>query len=190
MHTIQLMLVEAETPQDAFDYVESQLSEGEPRWSDWHNASNASSMNFAGRWEHDLFLTDEQKKQIEAGTLDKSEIPNHLCYADNQELADQVISQFLGWRKQALRENVPVGIADLNTLVDNYDHAEGSVKLGSSVSMELWKLGRLIDLLLEGWSSESAIYDLQYYTASLSHFYERCAKAPHKQFLIPVDFHH
>jgi hypothetical protein len=184
------MLVEAETPQDAFEYVESQLSDGNPQWSDWHNASNASSMNFAGRWEHDLFITDEQKKRIEAGTLKREDIPNLLCYADDQELADRVISQFLGWRKQALRENVPVGIPDLNTIIDDYDHARRSISLGGSLSMELWKLGRLVELLMDGWSSETAIYDLQHYTASLYYFYERCAKAPHKQFLIPVDFHH
>jgi hypothetical protein len=188
MHTIQIMLVEAETPQQAFEYVEGQLSEGEPRWSDWHNASNASSMNFAGRWEHDLFATDEQKKQIEAGTLDKSEIPNYLCYADDQELADQVIGQFLSWRKQSLRENVPVGLPDLTTLIDNYDPAE--VALGTPLSMELWKLGKLVQMLGDDWTYESSIYDLQYYSASLGNFYERCSKAPHKQFLIPVDFHH
>jgi hypothetical protein len=182
------MLVEAETPQDAFEYVESQLSESEPRWCDWHNASNASSMNFAGRWEHEVFITDEQKKQLEAGTLNREDIPNYLCYADDQELADQIISQFLGWRKQSLRENVPVGIPDLNTLIDNYNHAEAEI--ATPLSMELWKLGRLVQLLNDDWTSESAIYDLQYYSASLRNFYERCAKAPHKQFLIPVDFHH
>lgn len=182
------MLVEAETPQDAFEYVESQLSESEPRWCDWHNASNASSLNFAGRWEHEVFITDEQRKQLEAGTLNREDIPNYLCYADDQELADQVISQFLGWRKQSLRENVPVGIPDLNTLIDNYNHAEAEI--ATPLSMELWKLGRLVQLLNDDWTSESAIYDLQYYSASLRNFYERCAKAPHKQFLIPVDFHH
>jgi hypothetical protein len=147
-------------------------------------------MDFAGRWSNDLFSTDEQKKQIEAGTLDKTSIPNYLCYADNQELADQVISQFLSWRKEAMTENLPQGDFDLKSAVDNYQSATERPVMDRELSMDLWRVERLSNLLMDEWSDQSAVYDLFYGTANLEPFHKRCAKAPQKQFLIPVDFHH
>lgn len=180
-------MVEADNAEEAFSEVESSLSE-RPSWSDWHNASNAHTMDFAGRWSKEVFLTDEQDKLREKSKdIDTSEVPNHLCYADNPELADKVISQFLGWRKQAMRESVPVGLPDLGELIDDYSHAKA---LHIEVSMKLWTLRKLTDLLDDNWTYESAIYDIVCDTANLEHFYERCAKNPEKQFLIPVDFHH
>lgn len=191
MHTIQLILVEADTAQDAFSYIEGELENSNtPSWSDWHNASNASEMNFAGRWSGGVFLTAEQKAEQEAGTLDTSTIPNHLCYADDPELADEVISQFLGWRRQAMREAVPVGLPDLDELIANYDPSADVTYRSGGFAMELWKLHKLTELLNDDWTYESAIYDLSSWTANLAYFHARCAKNPEKQFLIPVDFHH
>jgi hypothetical protein len=189
MHTIQLILIQADSAEDAFSEVASQLYGDTPSWSDWHNASDAHSMNFAGRWENDIFITDEQRKQIEEGTLDRDTIPNHLCYADDQELADKIIAQFLNWRKEAMKENLtPTTPTDFEKLIKDYNPATND--LASPLTMDLWKLRKLLELLGDDWTYESAIYDLTYYSASLRNFYERCAKNPEKQFLIPVDFHH
>lgn len=186
MHTLQILLIEAEGPLEAFRIVEDSLNEGKPHWSDWHNASNAHSMNFAGRWSGAALLTPEQEADT---TLDYSSFPNYLCYDDNQELADQVIQKHLGWRRQAMRENLPVGMPDLSTLIEGYDSNNASNSFGEA-SMGLWKLKKVLELLNEDWTYESFIYDLETWTASLHYFIERCAKNPQDQYLIPVDFHH
>jgi hypothetical protein len=148
-------------------------------------------MNFAGRWSGDLFLTDEQKAEKEAGTLDLSTIPNHLCYADNQELADSIVSMFLGWRKSALLECVP---KDLPAFMENLEKRVANYapdkELDFEFSMEFWRLRKLVDLLDNDWTYESSVYDLTYGTGNLKDFYQRCSKNPEKQFIVPVDFHH
>jgi hypothetical protein len=187
IHTIQIILVEADSPEEAFRYVEQTLeNDNSPAWSDWHNASGWEEKDFAGRWSGQVFITPEQEALIEAGTLDKDTIPNYLCYADDPELADYVIDKFLGYRKQAMRECVPaVGIPDLSTLIDEYNPAGVPF-----LAHDFWKIGKLIELLGDDWNYESAVYDLSSWTASLRDYHERCAKNPQKQYLIPVDFHH
>jgi hypothetical protein len=186
MHTIQLLLIQAETPQQAFEFVETALtSEGAVAWSDWHYGTDASTMNFAGRWEHQIFLTPEQEVAKENGTLSLSDVPNHLCYADNPELAEKVLSEFIQYRKTYLTENLPDGTLDLEKLVKDYNPNEET-----KYEMELWKIKKLTQLLDDEWFWQTAFYDITGETGSLFFFQERCAKNPEKQFLIPVDFHH
>ena len=191
MHTIQIMLVEADSPEDAFREVEMLLENSEsPSWSDWHNASDPESLDFSGRWSNAIFLTPKQEVLIEQDLFDKSEIPNFLCYADDPELADQIVDRFITYRKQAMRENVPAygSEIDLGVLIDNYDpSAPFSV---GGVGMDLWRLSKLFELLNNEWTYETAIYDLASGTASLDFYHERCKTQPQKQYLIPVDFHH
>jgi len=192
MHTIQLILIEADTAQDAFSTIASELTDA-PNWSDWHEANyqNESNLNFAGRWSGGVFLTDEQKAQQEAGTLDTSTIPNHLCYADDPELADSVVSMFLGWRKSAIQEGLPKDLlAFSNSLEVSVANYAPDKDTDFKFSMELWGLRKLITLLDNDWHYESSVYDLTLGTGNLKHFYERCAKNPQKQFIVPVDFHH
>ena len=101
MHTVQIMLVEADSPEDAFREVEMLLeNSNSPSWSDWHNASDPESLDFSGRWSNAIFLTPKQEVLIEQDLFDKSEIPNFLCYADDPELADQIVDRFITYRKQ------------------------------------------------------------------------------------------
>jgi hypothetical protein len=190
IHTIQIILVEADSPEDAFREVEMLLeNSNNPSWSDWHNASGWEEKNFAGRWSNAIFLTPEQEKMLEDDTLDKSTIPNFLCYSDNPELADYIVDKFAGYRKQAMRENVPStgDEIDLGKLIDNYDPS-ASFSVGSS--MELWRVSKLFQLLNDDWTSETAIYDLSSDTGNLDYYHTRCKSQPQKQYLIPVDFHH
>lgn len=187
MHTVQIMLVEADDAEEAFRIVEDKLSESHtPRWSDWHNASSWEEKDFAGRWSGEIFLTPEQEKMSEEESLDRSTIPNHLCYADDPEMAEKVLDRFLTYRQRSLRDNVPVGLPTMEELIEDYNPRSTT----TSLNTDLWKLGRLVELLDNEWTSESAIYDLESWTPSIGYFLQRCSVAPHRQFLIPVDFHH
>jgi CO dehydrogenase/acetyl-CoA synthase epsilon subunit len=55
---------------------------------------------------------------------------------------------------------------------------------------EVWYVEKLTQLLMDKWTPDSGIYDLDAWTGSLKYFIERVKANPEKQWLIPVDFHH
>lgn len=177
MHSIQLILIEADNAEEAFYNVANALSEGEPRWSDWHTADigSASALDFAGRWSGEIFKDKE---------TDEEAAPNFLRYADDPALAERVISTFLEYRFADIRECRNEG-ADLASY--SYDPYTSKYDKGG---MELYYAVKLAKLLNDEWTNDSAIYDLESWTANLSYFIERVKKSPEKQWLIPVDFHH
>jgi len=179
------MLIEADTAEFAFMAVEQELNaEGAVSWSDWHEASDYSSMNFAGRWSGAVFLSPADKTLKEAGQPYPATAPNHLCYADDPEMADAIIDQFLTYRKENLKNNIPKTLPSFEDLVENYDPRE------NGFNVELYRATKLLQLLSGDWFYDTAIYDLSAYSASIDYFIKRCAVAPEKQFLIPVDFHY
>jgi hypothetical protein len=177
MHTCQILLVEAETPEQAFDEVARKL-EGEPKWSDWHNAdqSGAITLNFAGRWSGEVFGSYNEE-----GVMTNTDTnPNYLRYSDDPALAEQVITRFLEYRYEEIRLLQPQAL-DLSSY--SYD------PYNNKLDMELWGTKKLAQLLNDDWTPDSGIYDLDYWTGSLDNFTKRVASSPEKQFLIPVDFH-
>ena len=171
MHVCQIMLVEAGTVEDAFDLVESALSEA-PDWSDWHNAQNGSSKNFAGRWEGQVFHTLPEDKTEEA--------PNYLRYSDDPALAERVITEYLDYRLNDIRAYQAKAI-DLSTA--SYDPYK------EDTGMDVWYTKKLAQLLNDEWTCDSGLFDLSFYSANLATFIERVKRSPETQWLIPVDFH-
>jgi hypothetical protein len=176
MHSIQLILIQADTAEEAFSLVADNLSEGEPRWSDWHTAdeSTASTLDFAGRWSGDVFKDKE---------TDENKAPNYLRYSDDPALAERVISTFLEYRFSEMRECRDKGADLASYSYDPYSKRSG-------MGMDIYYAVKLAKLLNDEWTSDTAIYDLQDWTANLGYFIERVKKSPETQWLIPVDFHH
>jgi hypothetical protein len=174
MHSIQLILIEADSVDEAFDNVANALAET-PEWSDWHeaNSSNVGSHNFAGRWSGEIFKNSPSDEPA----------PNFLRYADDPALAERVISEHLEYRLNDIREFRNKG-ADLASY--SYDPYEK----GSPLRMEIYYARKLAQLLNDEWTPDSGIYDLHIWTGSLSYFIERVKTKPEQQWLIPVDFHH
>lgn len=167
MHVAQIMLVQAEDVEDAMDAVRARLEEN-PSWSDWHNANYGDT--FAGRWEGHFFG--------EENTNDT------LRYSDDPALAENVIFDKLSARKLEMDElRQRVIKSGYDPLTADYDPEVGKW------NMDAFALQRLIGLLEDDWNSDSAIYDLEDWTASLGSFRKRVADAPEKQFLVVVDFH-
>jgi len=164
MHTLQIMLVEADSAEDAIGEAEarsgysSDESGNSPDWSDWHVVG--------GRWE---------------GHFEGS---NALKYADNLTLAEDTIKEALLRRKaemERLREEA--NFEALATAVDNYD-PDNPV-----LSMEVWSAKKLAEMVLGFWTPDSAVFDLHDYTAGLKYFRDRLEKDYEKQYLVAVDFH-
>lgn len=193
IHTCHILLVEADDPEQAFRIVADKLDEGTPSWSDWHEVDfdNILKWNFAGRWTGEVFMTPEQlKARSEKQEVDLSENPNYLRFSDDPALADEVIQKFLDYRlneieniKNTLRTDYPT--LDLFT----YDYSPYSER-DFSRTMGLYYIKNLTDIYSNVWTPNTYVYDLEQWDATLNYFFERVAKDPTKQFLIPVDFHH
>lgn len=187
MHTIHIVLVQADSEAEAYERVSSRL-ENQPDWSDWHNANGMPP--FAGRWTGGVFLTEAQIKEVAEKAVDNiepefSDVPDILCYADNPELAEYTLARFAGDVKQEMREAMPVGL-DIDTLISEYSsYSRESLHQPA----EIYQLKRVLEMLRGEWTPDSRFYDLEAYYSTLSFFFERCEKEPHRQYLVPVDFH-
>jgi hypothetical protein len=174
MHTVQLILITADSAEDAFNEVSNKLNSGynsedglSPTWSDWHHASPGETTSMAGRWAGQVF--GEGK-------------PDILCYDEDPELADSVIDRFVEYRLENILLNRSKAV-DLKSL-------EHDPRAKSDFDMDLWATSKLAKLLDNEWTYESAIYDLEEWTGSLYYFGERIKAHPEKAWLVPVDFHH
>lgn len=170
-HVAHIILVEAETAEEAQDKVSSRFNEDHSvDWSDWHNASYGSSGSYAGRWKGAFFGEDNE--------LDV------LCYADNATLAEEVIIQQIGYRKDRLAEyRAQILKEGYDVMTAEYD------PYGDAFDMKPWYVRKVAQILNDDWSPDSYVFDLETYTTSLSDFAKRVIDNPEKQFLIVVDFH-
>ena len=164
MHTLQIMLIEADSAEDAIEEVKSRTGlYGDdagrgPGWSDWHVVG--------GRWE---------------GYFEGS---NALNYANNLTLAEDTIKEALRRRKEEMeRLREESDFEALATAVDNYD-PDNLV-----LDMEVWSAKKLAEMVLGYWTPDSAVFDLNDYTAGLKYFRDRLENNSEKQYLVAVDFH-
>lgn len=170
-HVAHILLVEAETAEEARDKVWSRLmgETNEPEWSDWHNVS-AGDKSFAGRWEGHFFGKENEQ--------------DVLCYADNPTLAEEVIIQQLGYRADRIAEYraklVEEGYDIMSATYDPY---------GDGFDMKPWYVKKIAQILNDDWTPDTYVFDLENYNASLGDFAKRVIDSPEKQFMIVVDFH-
>jgi hypothetical protein len=170
MHTCHILLVEADSAQDALDYVRAQIH-GEdpyPTWSDWSE--------IGGRWSG-----------IFNGWDDTQDV---LCYADNPTLADDILKDFIKYRvasiEQYKKELDTEGFV-VDTAIAEYDPYSNDKRFANG--MNLWRLQKLAQALQDDWTCDSGVFDLKDGTASLTYFKERLTANPEKQYLVPVDLH-
>lgn len=148
-------------------------------------------MNFAGRWAGEVFLTPEQQKQMaNKEDVDVSENPNYLRFSDDPNLADEVIQRFISYRMNEI-ENIKKTLATDHPTFDPMSFTYDPMKDVDfrTEGMALYYIKKLVSLYGNDWTSDTAIYDLHSWDANLKDFFERVAKNPERQFLIPVDFH-
>ena len=164
MHCVQLVLVEAETHQEAIAMVESRLDDVD--WSDWSE--------IGGRW---------------TGMFGDDEPTNALNYANDPEVFMKWINTFSEYRHTHMKEALAGfnnGGKTLEEVIDSYDPRVNDFDLGM-VGFYIRKVGTLI---ADYWTNDSAIWDLEAGTGGLSYLMERIEKEPKKQFAVIADFHH
>jgi hypothetical protein len=176
-HTLQYLLVEEQTCQDARDKV-STLLENSPQWSDWHNATGSGS--FAGRWEGAAFKFKDDEPEPTGVEFDT------LGYSDNPALAEKIIEQAIEWRQKQIAYFKDKILTNAYDITDAYHLPY----LKDSADLHNYYYKKLADTLDNTWTVDSAIFDLDDWTASLGYWRDRIASNPEKQFIVAVDFHH
>lgn len=173
MHVCQIMLIEADSSEEAIDYAKSTITYAEesyPAWSDWHGGLGEG---LAGRWSG-LFQGWEDTRDV-------------LQYTENPTLAEDIIKDWLKGRTDEIsRCWEQVKATDIEKMITAYN---SEVSDYGEIGMNAWTLTRLGKLLSNYWSSDTGVYDLTAHTASLQYFRERLALQPDKQYLVPIDFH-
>jgi hypothetical protein len=168
MHVGQILLVEAESHEEALDKVKSAVQYSEtpnPSWSDWNE--------IGGRWS-DFFGKGK----------------NVLRYTENTALAEEKLGEWIACRTTEIkRYHSEIENFNLAGVVATYDAEADWRNFVGQTSMDLWRLSKLAKLLSDDWTPDSAVFDLEDYTANLKRFRERVAVAPEMQYLVMVDFH-
>lgn len=166
MHVGHILLVEAESHEEALDKVRSTIQYSDnptPDWSDWNE--------IGGRWS-DFF---GKGKDV-------------IRYTENTKLVEEKLTEWLAARKANIdRYYEEVKTLDISNMVTMYD-PEGERNFGEN-TMKIWYLRKLAELLNDDWSPDTHVYDLEVWSSNLKSFRERVAVAPEMQYLVMVDFH-
>lgn len=162
MHTGHILLVEAESDEEALDKVRSAIEYAEqptPSWSDWHE--------IGGRWS-DYF----------------GKYGHVMCYDEDAEFAEEQIQDMLQSRVSSM--------LSAWEQVKNFDISDaiaGYLPDAGGVDMNSYYLKKVAQVLGNEWTPDSHVYDLEVWDADLKYFRERLAIAPEMQYLVVVDFH-
>lgn len=162
MHTVQLLLIEADTHQEAVRKVGQRIIDWEGHWSDWNEVG--------GRW---------------SGIFGDNR-PPVICYKDDPEFFEKQLQDFVEARKTNLRENLERFESEKKSLSDYVDTYNPEV---FGFDMGIHALKSFIRVMAGDWTYDSLFYDLEEYSETLRPFRERVAKTPEKQFAVAVDFH-
>ena len=123
--------------------------------------------------------------------LGSNSIHDTLRYSDDPEKAEQFITNCLKNRNYEIemcREFLHKEKSETILMDYQYD-PEGVLGISSS-GMPLHYASKLISILQNEWTYDSAIFDLYEWTADLSSFRKRIDEQPDKQFIVLVDFHY
>ena len=162
MHTGHILLVEAESHEEALDKVRSAIEYADnptPSWSDWHE--------IGGRW------SDYLGKYGYVMCYDKDE---HLAEEKIHDMVQSRVSSMLGAWEQVKNFDIEAAIASYLPDKGGFD-------------MNPYYLKKIAETLNNEWTPDSHVYDLESWTSDLKYFRERLAIAPEMQYLVVVDFH-
>ena len=171
MHTGHLILVKAESHQDAIDRVWTTLNYSDSEhfaanWSDWAVVGNEGFAD--SRWSFPTEIT---------GWTGANEYAVSL--RDEPELFNQAFERFYSYRQQAF-ESFKAKVAELDSSTFELDQDD----------LESWNLVRFAQLVDGIYNPQSHLYDLENYTANPKYFNESVESGEDDWFGVIVDFHY
>lgn len=167
MHTVQMLLIEADTHQEAIRRVLNKLSSdvSDDFWSDWWDVG--------GRWK---------------GIFGEN-APDAICYSPDTELFEKHLKEFSDQRVAQIKELKNLYDTkekkELEQLIDEYDPTKEDFHLG----FDFYPLKSMLRIMSGEWTPDTCYYDLESMSAYQDNFRSRLAENPEKQFGVAVDFH-
>ena len=173
MHVLQWIAVKAETADEAYDTVESQLQtilNESQDWYDWY---------VCGGGRFNVAEDEDWKEAYKEGKT------NMIISSDNKEEFDLRVATCIQYRvdefERYKREWNNSGV-DLNAKLDSY---WGNM----DYSMELYSLGKMIDMVQGKWDYNSYFYDLESWSTNPKYMQSDINDVGGVWYLVPVDFH-
>jgi hypothetical protein len=167
MHTGHLILIQAESHQDAIDKV----------WT----ALNTDTENFASEWSDWSLVGDEgigeSRYSFEEFIQELSN--KYVVSYETEAVAFQNIFEKFIELRQAGFDRFKEVVQDLNLT---------SMKMGED-SHKAWQLSRFADLIWGNYTPDSMYYDLENYTPDLKHFEQSILNGETNWYGVIVDFH-
>lgn len=176
MHVPQLMLVEADSAEEAVSATQSKLEDYSNAWFDWFDVGSGT---LAGRWTGAFFGADN---------------PNDaLRYSDDTVLADEQIGLFFAQRQKefdSLKKELVDKSFDLGSVqLFSLERQKEGESFFDEQAMLRWSAQKLLKLSNNEWTPDSGLFDVVEDTSHLNYFYNRITSNPTQQFLVAVDFH-
>lgn len=182
MHTLHWIAVEAESEEQAFELVKTAL-ENERNFADWSDWSVVGG----GRWHSkgDQYQYDDDPSDV-------------VSYAKDPDKFVEIVNGMIPRRQGALldlmkymKQNPETLLYEQRQKFMRNDVWPSPVIEKPDLNMPLYYLYKMLELISDNYSSDSGLYDLVEYTASIKPLRDRILneKESHKQYLVPVDFH-
>jgi hypothetical protein len=184
MHTLHYIAVEADSKQEAFGIVQSNLLPNEDGyrladWSDWHVVGG-------GRWSSNA----NKENNIMAGYDDDP--TDVLGFSEDKEKFQEALISVGKWKSHAMNRAIKEFNPDkfISDMVD-YASEGGRSKYNGDTIMNAYTIKETATMLMGGWTPDSGLYDLEENIAEATYLKERLDKPEQavRQYLVPVDFH-
>jgi hypothetical protein len=184
MHTLHYIAVQADSKQEAFDIVQSNLLPNEDGyrladWSDWHVVGG-------GRWSSNA----NKENNIMAGYDDDP--TDVLGFSEDKEKFQEALISVGKWKSHAMNRAIKEFNSDkfISDMVD-YASEGGRSEYNGDTIMNAYTMKETATMLMGGWTPDSGLYDLEENIAEATYLKERLDKPEQavRQYLVPVDFH-
>jgi hypothetical protein len=183
MHTLHYIAVEADSKQEAFDKVVSELKPSEEgyrlaSWSDWYVVGG-------GRFSSNA---NKENNPMAGYSDDPTDV---LGFAEDKDKFQEAITNVQKWKSHAMSK----AIKEFNSDSFISDMKNYALKGGRSNSINENRMAYTVKdtatMMLGGWIPNSGLYDLVEYIAETLYLQKRLDKPEQavRQYLVPVDFH-
>lgn len=173
MHVLQWIAVKAETADEAYELVESQLQtilNESPDWYDWYVAGGGRFNVAENEDWREAYVEGKTNMIVSSEDVPAFNERIHTCI-------EYRIAEYRRYQDEWNRSGI-----DLNERLDSYT---GNMQY----DFQLYPMSKMIDMLNGKWDYNSYFYDLQNWSTNPEHMQKDINDVGGVWYLVPVDFH-